>query len=159
MSRRIPLPKGRGEALPLTCKVYHTIISSMEEQHTKHVTYKIGYHFVWCPTYRKHILTGDVALFVESEMRRLCETNKWIIGALNIQEDHVHLFLSAPPSVSPSLIANTLKGITARQVFKQFPEVKKQLWGGSFWSRSFYVGTVGDMTETTVKKYIELGQG
>ncbi len=135
------------------------MISIMEEQHTKHVTYKIGYHFVWCPKYRKHILTGDVALFVESEMRRLCETNKWIIGALNIQEDHVHLFLSAPPSVSPSLIANTLKGITARQVFKQFPEVKKQLWGGSFWSRSFYVGTVGDMTETTVKKYIELGQG
>ena len=75
-----------------------------------------------------------------------------------MQEDHVHLFLSALPSTAPSLIANTLKGITARQVFKQFPEVKKQLWGGSFWSRSFYVGTVGDMTEETVKKYIELGQ-
>ncbi len=139
--------------------VYHAIIDGMEEQHTKHVTYKIGYHFVWCPKYRKSILTGEVALFVESEIRRLCEANQWIIGALNIQEDHVHLFVSAPPSVSPSLIANTLKGITARQVFRQFPEVKKQLWGGSFWSRSFYVGTVGDMTEATVKKYILLGKG
>ncbi len=139
--------------------VYHAIISDMREQHTKHVTYKIGYHFVWYPTYRKSILTSNVATFVESEIKRLCETNKWTIGALNIQEDHVHLFVSAPPSIAPSLIANTLKGITARQVFKQFPEVKKQLWGGSFWSRSFYVGTVGDMTEETVKKYIELGQG
>ena len=55
-------------------------------------------------------------------------------------------------------MANTLKGITARQVFKRYPAVKQQLWGGSFWSRSFYVGTVGHMTETTVKKYIELGQ-
>jgi|GEM_PF-133764 len=139
--------------------VYHAIINGMEEQHTKHVTYKIAFHFVWCPKYRKHLLIGDVAQFVEAEIRRLCEENGWPIDALTIQEDHVHLFLGAPPSVAPSLIANTLKGITARQVFKRYPEVKKQVWGGSFWSRSYYVGTVGDMTEETVKKYIELGQG
>lgn len=139
--------------------VYHAILSRMKEQHTKHVTYKIAYHFVWCPKYRKQILIGDVASLVESEIRRLCTENKWEIGALNIQEDHVHLFLSAPPATSPALIANTLKGITARQVFKQYPEVKEQLWGGSFWSRSYYCGTVGDMTEETVKKYIKLGQG
>jgi putative transposase len=138
--------------------VYHVIINNMREQHTKHVTYKIAYHFVWCPTYRKDILTGKVAQFVESELRRLCQENGWEIGALNVQEDHVHVFLSALPSVAPSLIANTLKGITARQVFKQYPEVKKQLWGGSFWSRSYYVATVGDMTEETVKEYIEVGQ-
>ena len=105
---------------------------SMEEQHTKHVTYKIGYHFVCCPAYRKAVLTGDVANFIESEIRRLCEPNHWTIGALTIQEDHVHLFVSAPPAVSPSQIAHTLKAITARQVFKHYPTVKKQLWVGSF---------------------------
>lgn len=131
----------------------------MKEQHTKHVTYKIAYHFVWCPKYRKAILQGEVATFVESEIRRLCAENSWEIGALNVQEDHVHVVLSALPSTAPSLIANTLKGITARQVFKQYPEVKKQVWGGSFWARSYYVGTVGEMTEEIVKKYIELGQG
>src|SRR5205823_6298667 len=108
--------------------------------------------------YRKAILTGEVAQFVESEIRCLCEENTWAIGALNVQEDHVHLVLSAEPRTAPSLIANTLKGITARQVFKQFPAVKKQVWGDSFWSRSYYVGTVGDMHDATVKKYIELGQ-
>jgi putative transposase len=138
--------------------VYHARIDDMEERHTKHVTYRIAYHFVWCPTYRKRILRGDVAQFVEAEIRRLCEENRWTIGALNVQEDHVHVFLAAEPRTAPSLIANTLKGITARQVFKRFPSVKKQLWGGSFWSRSYYVGTVGDMTEATVKKYLELGQ-
>lgn len=138
--------------------VYHTIVLGMREQHTKHVTYKIAYQFVWCPKYRKQILTGDVAQFVQSEIERLCKENAWAIGALHVQEDHVHLFLSAPPAVSPALIANTLKGITARQVFKRHPEVKKQVWGGSFWSRSYYVGTVGDMTEETVKTYIALGQ-
>ncbi len=134
--------------------VYPVIMFGMEEQHTKHVTYNIAYHFVWCPKYRKQILTGEIAQFVESEIRRLCEENGWQIGALNVQEDHVHLFLSALPSTAPSLIANTLKGITARQVFKRFPEAKKQLWGGSFWSRSYYVGTVGEMTEASVKKYL-----
>jgi len=134
-------------------------IIRMEEQHTKHVTYKIAYHFVWCPKYRKQVLVGEVAQCVETEIKRLCEENQWKIGAVNVQEDHVHLFLSTPPSTAPSLIANTLKGITARQVFKRFPDVKKQVGGGSFWSRSYYVGTVGDMTEQTVKKYIALGQG
>jgi putative transposase len=130
----------------------------MEEQHTKHVTYKIAYHFVWCPKYRQQILVGEVAQFVDEEIRRLCQENSWTIGGLHVQEDHVHVFLSALPSMAPSLIANTLKGITARQVFKRFPEVKKQVWGGSFWSRSYYVATVGAMTESTVKKYIEVGQ-
>ena len=130
----------------------------METKRTKHTTYKIGYHFVWCPKFRKAVLTGEIATFVEEEIKRLCEQNKWEVGSLNIQEDHVHLFIGAPPAIAPSLIANTLKGITARQVFKQFPEVKKQLWGGSFWSRSFYVGTVGDMSADVVQKYIELGQ-
>jgi putative transposase len=67
-------------------------------------------------------------------------------------------FEVAPPNVSPSQIAHALKGTTARNVFQRFPEVKKQLWGGAFWSRSYYVGSVGDMSVETVLKYIERGQ-
>jgi REP-associated tyrosine transposase len=101
---------------------------------------------------------GKLAAFVEQEIRRISEANTWTIGALNVQADHVHLFLNAPPSVAPSEIAHTLKGPTARRVFQRFPEVKKHLWGGAFWSRSYYVGSVGDMSVETVLKYIELGQ-
>jgi putative transposase len=103
----------------------------MDAQHTKHVTYKLANHFVWCPKYRKKILVGKLATFLEQEIRRIREANTWTIGALNVQEDHVHLFLSAPPSVAPSQIAHTLKGMTARKVFQHFPEVKKQLRGGA----------------------------
>jgi putative transposase len=133
-------------------------MTCMDAQQTKHVTYKLAYHFVWCPKYRKKILVGKLAAFVEQEIRRLCEANTWTIGALNVQEDHVHLFLSAPPNVSPSQIAHALKGATARRVFQRFPEVKKYLWGGAFWSRSYDVGSVGDMSVDTVLKYIESGQ-
>ncbi len=108
--------------------------------------------------YRKKILVGKLATFVEQEIRRICETNIWTIGALNVQADHVHFFLSAPPSVAPLQIAHTLKGTTARKVLQCFPEIKKQLWGGAFWSRSYYVGSVADMSVDTLLKYIELGQ-
>ena len=64
----------------------------MDAQHTKHVTYKLAYHFVWCPKYRKKILVGKLATFIEQEIRRICEANTWTIGALNVQVDHVHLF-------------------------------------------------------------------
>ena len=130
----------------------------MDAQHTKHVTYKVAYHFVWCPKYRKKILVGKLAAFVQQELRRICEANSWTRGALNVQEDHVHLFLSTPPSIAPSQIAHTLKGTTARRAVQRFPEIKKPLWGGTFWFRSYYVGSVGDMSVQTVLTYIELGQ-
>lgn len=103
----------------------------MDVQHTKHVTYKLAYHFAWCPKYRKKILVGKIATFLEQEMRRSCAEKTWAIGAVNIQPDHVHRFLCAPPSLAPSQIAHTLKGTPARKVFQQFPEVKKHLWGGA----------------------------
>ena len=118
----------------------------MDAQHTKHVTDTLGYHFVWCPTYRKRILVGKIATCIEREIRRLCAEQNWTIGALHSQPDHVHLFLSAPSTVAPSEIAHQLKGATARAVFQRFPEIKHQLWGGAFWSRSYYVGSVGDMS-------------
>ncbi len=127
----------------------------MKEQNTKHTTYKLGYHLVWCPKYRKAILTGEVAADAEAELRRLAQSNGWTIHTLVVQPDHVHLFLSAPPAVAPSLIANTLKGASARTLFKQHPELKQELWGGHLWSRSFYVGSVGDMSEDIVRRYIE----
>lgn len=130
----------------------------MKTHHTKHATYKLAYHFVWCPKYRKRLLVGRLAVFVGQIIREVCEAQGWGIGALNIQCDHVHLFLSAPPAVSPSEIAHRLKGVTARRVFQRFPALRGYLHKGHLWSRSYYVGSVGDMSMQTVIRYIELGQ-
>ena len=127
----------------------------MKEQSTKHTTYKLGYHFVWCPQFQKAILTGNVAAGLDAELRRLAQSNGWTIHSLAIQPDHVHLFLSAPPAVAPSQIANTLKGASARTLFKQYPALKQELWGGHLWSRSFYVGSVGEMSDDVVRRYLE----
>ena len=100
----------------------HVILTCMDAQQTKHVPSKLAYHFVWCPKYRKRILTSRIAAFSEQKIRHICEANTWTIDALNVQEDRVHFFLSALPSVSPSQIAHTLKGTTARKVFQQLPD-------------------------------------
>jgi putative transposase len=100
--------------------------------------------------YRKRILTGKIAAFVEQENRRICESNTWTIGALNVRKDHVHLFPSAAPSVAHSQIAHILKGTTAHRVFQHFPSTSAL--GGASWSRSYFVGRVGDMSVAAVLK-------
>jgi putative transposase len=129
----------------------------MDAQHTKHVTYKLAYHFVWCPKYPKRFWLGSWQRFSNGKFAAFVKPTPGL-GTLNVQADHVHLFVSAPPSIAPSQIVHTLKGTTGRLVFPCFPEIKKQLWGGAFWSRSYYMGSVGDMSVDTVLKYIELGQ-
>ncbi len=122
----------------------NVMLTCMDVQHTKHVTYKLAYYFVWCPKYQKKLLVGKLATFIEQAIRRICTANSWTIGALNVQEDHVHLFLSAPPNVSPSQIAHTLKGATARLVFQRFPPRQELSLGRCpSRSRSYYVGQRG----------------
>ena len=74
---------------------------------------------------------------------------------MEVMPDHVHLFISATPNHSIVSMIKALKGVSARFLFKKRPDLKKQLWGGHLWNPSYYVGTVGHISEETVKKYIE----
>ena len=70
--------------------------------------------------------------------------------------DHVHLFVGAEPKHSPSRVMQIIKSITARNIFKEFPEIRKQLWGGELWSDGGYIGTVGDgTTSDIIKNYVQ----
>ncbi len=74
------------------------------------------------------------------------------IEALEVMPDHVHLFVSAPPTLAPQQLANQFKGYTSRVLRQQFPHLRSQL--PTLWSRSYYVGNAGAVTEETVKRYI-----
>lgn len=69
--------------------------------------------------------------------------------------DHVHLFVSAPPKLSPSMIIQYLKGITGRKLYMRFPELKDNLWKGQLWNHSTYIETIGDVSEDAIRRYIE----
>jgi len=71
-------------------------------------------------------------------------------------DDHVHFFVQSVPMYSPKQLVQIIKSITAREIFKQCPEVKKQLWGGKFWSEGYFVSTVGaHQTEEMIKNYVQ----
>ena len=76
--------------------------------------------------------------------------------SIGFDQDHVHLLLCAAPRYSPSKVINIVKSITARQLFANFPELKKELWGGEFWSDGGYIGTVGEGANAEIiRKYIQ----
>lgn len=89
----------------------------------------------------------------------IADTKDWNVHALEVMPDHIHIFISAPPFQAPTDIVKILKGVTARQLFIEFPELKKKLWKGSIWSPSYYVGTAGAVSAETIKKYIEGQKG
>lgn len=122
---------------------------------TSSAVFNINYHFVWCPKYRKPILTDKIKEFLKDCLDTICEAKGWKILELSIQNDHLHLFLSANPEFSPTMIVKVLKGVTSLQLFKKYPELKNDYWGGHLWSPSYYVGTAGKVTSENVKRYIE----
>ena len=73
--------------------------------------------------------------------------------------DPIHLFVGAAPKYAPSRVMRILKSISAREIFKGFPELRKQLWGGEFWSDGGYIGTVGDgISSEIIKRYIKISK-
>ena len=117
--------------------------------------YQTFYHVVWCPKYRKAVLTGNIPVVLEQTLRDVCSERGWDISALEIQPDHIHLFVSIPPAVAVADAVKILKGVSARKLFAEFPELKNTLWGGSLWAPSYYVGTAGNVSAETIQRYIE----
>lgn len=116
--------------------------------------YSLKYHFVWCPKYRRKVLVGDIA----EELRALLYQKAQELGveivALEIMPDHVDLFIESDPTEAPQRLANQFKRYTSRMLRLKFPELRSRL--PSMWSRSYYVGSIGAVSEETVRRYIEM---
>ena len=123
---------------------------------SKHAVYDLKYHLVWVPKYRAHILGGEVGQYLKEVFQRIAEECEFWIDTMEVMEDHVHIFVEAPPRYSPSQLVQMLKSISAREIFKKFPEVKKQMWSGMIWNDGYFIRSVGDeVTADIIRKYIE----
>ncbi len=123
---------------------------------SKHAVYDLKYHLVWVPKYRAHILGGEVGQYLKEVFQRIAEEYEFWIDTMEVMEDHVHIFVEAPPRYSPSQLVQMLKSISAREIFKKFPEVKKQMWSGMIWNDGYFIRSVGDeVTADIIRKYIE----
>jgi len=128
----------------------------MEVKFASHCSYQIRYHQVFCVKYRKKLLTNeDYRLYLKIVIKEICERYRFMIDEIWTDWDHVHIFVWASPKHSPSQIMQIIKGITAKKMFSQFPEIKKKLRWWQFWSDWWYIWTVWEWTnEDIVKKYI-----
>ena len=123
---------------------------------TKHAVYDLKYHIVWVPKYRKMILEGSIAPRLKEIFQEIAERYEFAIDTMEVMKDHVHLFLEAPPRYSPAQVVRIMKSISAKIIFKEFPAVKKQLWGGELWNDGYFVRSTGDkVTAEVIRKDIK----
>lgn len=115
--------------------------------------YALKYHLVFCPKYRRAVLTDDVATRLKQLLHVKAEELNIDILSLEVMPDHVHLFIESDPTLAVSHIAAQFKGYTSHELRNDFEFLKRVL--PSLWSRSYYCGTVGHVSEATVRKYIE----
>ena len=121
-----------------------------------HCAYDIHYHLVIVMKYRRKILVKeDYIRYLCNLVSEIAERYEFIIEEIGSDGDHVHILVSAPPRYSPSNVMQIIKSITGRMMFKEFPELKRQLWGGELWSDGGFVGTIGQAQGIEhMKKYV-----
>ena len=129
----------------------------MNTHRSTHAVYNINYHFVWCPKYRRPVLTGQVSDRLVELIPQVVADIEGQVLELVVRTDHVHLFASFPPTIAPYQIMHRIKGTTSHILREEFPHLKHRL--PSLWTRAYYVGTAGNVSSETVRKYIEAQEG
>jgi putative transposase len=114
------------------------------------------YHCVATVKYRKSLIQTEIETTIKQTCQEISERYEIIFLEIGSDQNHIHFLIQSVPKLSPTQITTTVKSILAREIFKQHPEVKKQLWGGEFWTDGFYVNTVSRYGgEKQIQKYIE----
>ena len=119
--------------------------------------YSLRYHVVWCPKYRRPVLVGQVADDLKALLHEKAEVLGAEIHSLEVMPDHVHLFVESDPTLPVQFLVNQFKGYTSRILRDRYPDLRSRL--PALWSRSYYAGTVGHVSEETVRRYIEAQKG
>ena len=119
--------------------------------------FSLKYHLVWCPKYRRQVLVAPVDARLKEVLAAVSESHGWTLHTLEVMPDHVHLFVEADPTACAAEIVNRLKGASSRILRDEFPSLKSRL--PTLWSRSYYAGTVGAVSDAVVRRYIESQKG
>jgi putative transposase len=115
--------------------------------------YNLGYHLIWCPKYRRKVLVGDVEQRLKALLFEKADQIGVTIEDLEVMPDHVHLFVKSSPVHAPHHLVQQFKGYTSRLLRQAFPSLKSRL--PTLWTRSYYVESVGHISEATIKQYLK----
>jgi len=127
-----------------------------EHIHKRHNKTLLLYHIVCPMKYRKGVITDEIGESLKDICFEISERYEIHFVEIGYESDHVHFLVQSVPKLSVSIIARTVKSITAKQLYQRHPEIKAKLWGGNFWTSGFYANTVGQyVNEEVIRKYVE----
>jgi putative transposase len=119
--------------------------------------FSLKYHVVWCPKYRRQVLVPPVDARLKQIIDAVASEHGFTVHTLEVMPDHVHLFVESDPTRSVAEIVNRFKGVSSRLLRQEFRHLRSRL--PTLWSRSYYAGTVGHVSDATVRRYIESQKG
>lgn len=119
--------------------------------------FSLKYHVVWCPKYRRPVLTPPVDGRLKEILGEVAADHGMMLHALEVMPDHVHVFVEADPTLGVAEIVNRLKGRSSRILRGEFPSLRSRL--PTLWSRSYFAATVGGVSEETIRRYIAEQKG
>ena len=125
-------------------------------QRDEHRVHRVLYHLVWVPKRRKAVLNEAIARDCRELIEAKCAEKGWRIIELSINPDYVHLFVQVWPATSAAEVVRECKGITSRTLRSKYPELLKL---PALWTRSYFVATVGSVSEEAIRRYIEAQKG
>jgi putative transposase len=114
-----------------------------EDIYKSHNKTLLLYHLVFPLKYRKKVITEEIGEGLQEICIEICERYEINFVEIGYEEDHVHFLIQSVASNSVEKLIRTIKSITAKELFKRFPEIKLKLWGGIFWTSFYYANTVG----------------
>ncbi len=124
--------------------------------HKSHNVSLLMYHFVCAAKYRRLVINEEVDPLLKDICIEIAKRYEIRFLEIGTEGDHAHFLIQSIPMYSPTKIVTKIKSITGREIFAKVPSVKKQLWGGEFWSDGYFVSTVGEhATENVIREYIK----
>ena len=123
--------------------------------HKSHNVSVLLYHYVCPAKYRRVIFDDSVDKILIQTCKEIGRRYEINIVEIGTDGDHVHFLIQSIPMLAPTTIAKIIKSITAREIYRLCPQVKKKLWGGNIWSAGYFVSTVGKRgNEEQIKNYV-----
>jgi putative transposase len=126
-----------------------------EYRKSSHTVHDIRIHLVWITKYRYKVINNDIAKRLIEIIRTICSNQNIQIISGTVNNDHLHLYMSLPPTLSVSKTAQLIKGISSNKIMKDFPDLQKRYYGRHFWARGYFVSTIGNIDHETIQNYIK----
>ena len=122
---------------------------------SSHSVYSLNYHLIFCVKYRRKVLTDQISIRLKDIVIGISKDFQVKIIEQETDKDHIHILYKTKPTINMAKYINSIKGVSSKILFHEYPEIKMKLWKGHLWSRSYCLLTTGQTTLDILKKYVE----